>query len=73
MATSEGIPSSIDIEFLELNDNPYLFWDWESYQNMQNQNNMAIAFANVIKNNAMQQQPTTNIENEVGKEIPSKP
>ena len=22
MATSEGIPSSIDIEFLELNDNP---------------------------------------------------
>lgn len=34
---------------------------------------MAIAFANVIKNNAMQQQPTTNIENEVGKEIPSKP
>ena len=28
MATSEGIPSSIDIEFLELNDNPYsmIFW-----------------------------------------------
>lgn len=25
MATSEGIPSSIDIEFLELNDNPYVF------------------------------------------------
>ena len=25
MATSEGIPSSIDIEFLELNDNPYLY------------------------------------------------
>ena len=24
MATSEGIPSSIDIEFLELNDNPYV-------------------------------------------------
>ena len=23
MATSEGIPSSIDIELLELNDNPY--------------------------------------------------
>ena len=23
MATSEGIPLSIDIEFLELNDNPY--------------------------------------------------
>ena len=26
MATSEGIPSSIDIEFLELNDNPYLLF-----------------------------------------------
>ena len=25
MATSEGIPSSIGIEFLELNDNPYLY------------------------------------------------
>ena len=25
MATSEGIPSSIDIEFLELNDNPYIY------------------------------------------------
>lgn len=24
MATSEGIPSSIDIEFLELNDSPYI-------------------------------------------------
>ena len=24
MATSEGIPSSIDIELLELNDNPYI-------------------------------------------------
>ena len=27
MATSEGIPSSIDIEFLELNDNPYNILD----------------------------------------------
>ena len=27
MATSEGIPSSIDIEFLELNDNPYIKYD----------------------------------------------
>ena len=27
MATSEGIPSSIDIEFLELNDNPYFMKD----------------------------------------------
>ena len=26
MATSEGIPSSIDIEFLELNDNPYFIY-----------------------------------------------
>ena len=31
MATSEGIPSSIDIEFLELNDNPYYTKKaWES-------------------------------------------
>ena len=29
MATSEGIPSSIDIEFLELNDNPYIKYNWE--------------------------------------------
>ena len=32
MATSEGIPSSIDIEFLELNDNPYsraIFFDYD--------------------------------------------
>ena len=28
MATSEGIPSSIDIEFLELNDNPYFSDIW---------------------------------------------
>ena len=28
MATSEGIPSSIDIEFLELNDNPYCKGLW---------------------------------------------
>ena len=28
MATSEGIPSSIDIEFLELNDNPYIKNIW---------------------------------------------
>lgn len=30
MATSEGIPSSIDIEFLELNDNPYFIPNWGS-------------------------------------------
>ena len=32
MATSEGIPSSIDIEFLELNDNPYINIneDWQN-------------------------------------------
>ena len=30
MATSEGIPSSIDIEFLELNDNPYNKDDWKA-------------------------------------------
>ena len=28
MATSEGIPSSIDIEFLELNDNPYITYNF---------------------------------------------
>ena len=32
MATSEGIPSSIDIEFLELNDNPYLIGDKECFK-----------------------------------------
>ena len=31
MATSEGIPSSIDIEFLELNDNPYIKTNSEFY------------------------------------------
>ena len=32
MATSEGIPSSIDIEFLELNDNPYLLLNFKKKQ-----------------------------------------
>ena len=31
MATSEGIPSSIDIEFLELNDNPYISFSQKIY------------------------------------------
>lgn len=31
MATSEGIPSSIDIEFLELNDNPYTNIFYKTY------------------------------------------
>ena len=30
MATSEGIPSSIDIEFLELNDNPYIIYKYNN-------------------------------------------
>ena len=34
MATSEGIPSSIDIEFLELNDNPYLLGIKGHYYNL---------------------------------------
>lgn len=34
----------------------YLFWDWESYQNVQNQNFMAVAFANLMKSNM--QNPT---------------
>ena len=34
MATSEGIPSSIDIEFLELNDNPYIGFATETSENV---------------------------------------
>ena len=34
MATSEGIPSSIDIEFLELNDNPYLTQQKQSFHSI---------------------------------------
>ena len=36
MATSEGIPSSIDIEFLELNDNPYIksIFDLDIFRNV---------------------------------------
>lgn len=49
----------------------YLFWDWESYQNLQNQNNMAVVFTNVIKNNTIQQ-PTNNIKSDVSTEIPTK-
>ena len=37
MPTSEGIPSSIDIEFLELNDNPYNS-DVVKHQNLSNKN-----------------------------------
>lgn len=29
----------------------YLFWDWESYQNLQNQNYLVVAFANMMKAN----------------------
>lgn len=48
----------------------YLFWDWESYQNLQNQNNMAVVFANIIKSNTIQQ-PPTNIRG-VSTEMPVK-
>ena len=34
MATSEGIPSSIDIEFLELNDNPYISVNPDGYNGL---------------------------------------
>lgn len=40
----------------------YLFWDWEAYQSVRNQNNMAVVFANVIQNN-LAQQCTTQINN----------
>ena len=42
----------------------YLFWDWESYQNIQNQNNLAVAVRNMMNINANKQQVTTqsNIE-----------
>lgn len=49
----------------------YLFWDWESYQNLQNQNNIAVVFANVMKNNTVQQ-PTINIKGDVSNELPAK-
>ena len=42
----------------------YLFWDWESYQNMQNQNNLAIAVRNMMNTNVnMQQTSNRNIGN----------
>ena len=40
----------------------YLFWDWEAYQSVRNQNDMAVAFANVMQNN-FAQQCTTPIDN----------
>ena len=40
----------------------YLFWDWEAYLSIKNQNNMAVAFANVMQNN-FAQQCTTQIDN----------
>ena len=32
----------------------YLFWDWESYQNMQNQNSLAVEFTNMMHTNMQQ-------------------
>ena len=40
----------------------YLFWDWEAYQSVRNQNNMAVTFANMMQNN-FAQQCTTQIDN----------
>lgn len=40
----------------------YLFWDWESYQNMQNQNTLAMAFFNLIQMN-VEKQNMTNLDN----------
>ena len=33
----------------------YLFWDWEAYQSVRNQTNMAVTFANMMQNNFAQQ------------------
>ena len=41
-ATSEGIPSSIDIEFLELNDNPYIVTIEEIVPLWKKQDNIAV-------------------------------
>lgn len=39
----------------------YLFWDWESYQNMQTQSRMANVFATVmLQNMGVQQKPTAS-------------
>ena len=40
----------------------YLFGDWEAYQSVRNQNNMAVTFANMMQNN-FAQQCTTQIDN----------
>ena len=40
----------------------YLFWDWEAYQSVRNQTNMAVTFANMMQNN-FAQQCTTQIDN----------
>lgn len=40
----------------------YLFWDWESYQNMQNQNSLAVAVRNMMNINANIQQ-ASNLNN----------
>lgn len=34
----------------------YLFWDWESYQNIQNQNSLAVAVKNMMNTNTNMQQ-----------------
>lgn len=39
----------------------YLFWDWESYLNLQNQNYLAVAFAKVMNANM---QNTTQLDNQ---------
>ena len=48
--------------FLPLRLSSYLFWDWEAYQSVRNQNNMAVTFANMMQNN-FAQQCTTQIDN----------
>ena len=38
----------------------YLFWDWESYLNIQNQNSLAIAFRNMMNMNPQMQNATNS-------------
>ena len=58
MATSEGIPSSIDIEFLELNDNPYYI-----YAHVRDNN--SVCLKNVSKHRVKQNEKPNNTKKKV--------
>ena len=53
MATSEGIPSSIDIEFLELNDNPYIIIMVEWLNRLKNRLKPLSDFINIFIANSL--------------------